>query len=190
MIARGFKRILTTWVGGFAILFLGAVIFWNAPTLSGQEATESPTSTARPKSKAVLYESPKGDYRLETRPGSKSVWVVSVKNPAKRNLLARALPFDPDPYEASSDEQWLVSRDGELYQRVGEVKFVIFKKKGWFKSELERFAEQTFQPNTRHWSWSIGSWDDSNRLEIGITWPGGEGEMVFNASTKSFERAP
>lgn len=190
MIARDFKRILTTWMGGFAVLFLGATLFWNAPTLSGQEATASPTSTARPKSKAVLYESAKGDYRLETRPGSKSVWVVSVKNPAKHNLLATALPDDSDPYEATTDEKWLVCRDGELYQRVGDLKFVPFKKKGWFEAELQRFVEQAFHPNSSHWIWTIGSWDDSDRLEIDITWPNGDVEMVFNATTKSFERAP
>jgi hypothetical protein len=191
MIPRALKRTLTSWIVGFAILFVAAVIFMIAPTLRGQEATESPTSTAGPKSKAVLYESPKGDYRLETRPGSKSVWVVSVKNPAKRSLLpGAAAALDPDPYEASPDEQWLVSRDGELYQRVSEVRFVIFKKKGWFESELQSFVEKTFQPPSRHWIWSIGSWDDSSRLEIGITWPDGEGEMVFDARTKKFERTP
>lgn len=186
MIARAFRPILTTCVGGFAIL----LIFWNPPISSAQDTTESPVSTATPKPNGVLYESPKGDFRLETRPGSKSVWVVLVKNPAKRSLLATVLPTDDDPYEASADEKWLVCRDGEIYQRVGDLKFVPFKKKGWFHSEIQRFVEKTLQPNSRHWIWTIESWDDSNRLRITITWSDHEPEIVFNGNTKSFESAP
>ena len=167
-----------------------AVLMRISLTASGQDAGKSSTPTVSPKSNVVLYESPKGDYRLERSAHGSSVVVVSVKNPPRRTLLPGA-DLRYSDYEASPDEQWLVSRDGELYQRVGETRFAVFKKKGWFDSELQGFVEKTFHPPSRHWIWEIVDWsDDSSRLKIGITWPEGEADMCFNVRTKEFERAP
>lgn len=162
----------------------------------GQEAT--PAVSEAPKSKGVLYESPKGSYRLERSPDNKAVWVVAAKDPKKHQLLTGvAVPDefpDPERFIASPDEKWLVA-EGELYQQVTPLRFAVFRKKGWFQSNLESFAQKTFHPPSRHWIWTLGDWsDDSSRLKISITWPDSnentEGNMAFNARTREFERVP
>jgi hypothetical protein len=174
--------------------FLGvAALILIASTSPGQDTKESPTPTGAPKSEAVFLESPKGSYRLEKGPNKYSAWVVSTKDPKQRNLLSLAPDdsIDPDSCAASPDEKWLVMRE-ELYQRTGTVKFVAFRKKGWFKTTLENFVDKTVHPPSRHWIWSIGEWSsDSSRLEIGLTWPDdGEANIFFNTRTNEFERAP
>jgi len=155
--------------------------------LQGQDTKESPTA----KSDVVLYESPKGSYRLEKGPNDHSVWVVSAKNPSQR----RALSTEPADYissedcVASPDEKWLVMRE-ELFQKIDALNFVAFKKKGWFKSKLYDYVDKNIKPETRHWILSAEGWSsDSSRLEIGITWPdSGEAQIFFNARTNEFER--
>jgi hypothetical protein len=176
-------------VAGVAVLGLIAAVF-------GQEAT--PTTSEAPKSKSVFYESPKGSYRLERSPDNKSVWVVSAKDPKKHQILAGVTPsdeyLDPDRYNASPDEKWLVA-ETELYQQISPLKFVVFRKKGWFKSNLESFVENSIQPPSNHWIWTLGGWsDDSSQLTISISWPEvdgkGEANMAFNARSRKFERLP
>jgi hypothetical protein len=155
-------------------------------------ATESPTPapTATPSS-GVLYESPKGSYRLEKGPGKFSASVVSAKDPKQRQLLSLAPgnEIGSDGCAASPDEKWLVMR-GELFQRTGPVKFVPFKKKGWFNTALEDFVEKTVHPPSRHWYWVLGGWsDDSSHLAIGLSWPdGGEANIFLNMRTGEFEK--
>lgn len=173
-----------------------AAVLSLIPPVFGQEAT--PTASEAPKSKSVLYESPKGSYRLERSPDNKAVWVVSAKDPKKHQILAGVKPPgefpDPERYNASPDEKWLVA-ETELYQQVSPLKFVVFRKKGWFQSNLENFAQKTFHPPSRHWIWLLGGWsDDSIHLRISITWPDSdentEGKMAFNAQSREFERLP
>ena len=166
---------------------------WEEMHQAGEEkgsAKESPTPTATPGSE-VLYESPKGSYRLEKGPNEFSAWVVSTKDPKQRQLLSVAPgnSIDSEGCAASPDEKWLVMRE-ELYQRMGPVKFVVFKKKGWFKTALESFVEKIVQPPSRHWYWVLGGWsDDSSHLGIGLSWPdGGEANIFFNTRTGEFEK--
>ena len=179
-------------------LALGFIIaaLTSVSVLFGQEAT--PAASEEPKPQGVLYESPQGSYRLERSRDNKSVWVVSAKDPKEHQVLAGiAVPDeypDPERFIASPDEKWLVA-EGELFQQVSPLKFVVFRKKEWFKSNLESFAQKTFKPPSRHWIWTLGEWTgDSTRLEISITWPDSnentEGKMAFNARTKEFERLP
>ena len=114
-------------------LALGVIVaaLTLVPLLFGQEAT--PAASEAPKSKSVLYESPQGSYRLERSRDNKSVWVVSAKNPKEHQVLAGIAGPDeyPDPerFIASPDEKWLVA-EGELFQQVRPLKFVVFKKRG------------------------------------------------------------
>jgi len=152
-----------------------------------QRESPTPTATAAPKSETVLLESPKGSFRLEKGPNKYSAWVVSTKDAKQRQLLSLAPDdsIDSESCSASPDEKWLVIRE-ELYQRTGPVKFVVFRKKGWFKTKLYQFVDNTIHPSSRHWIWSLGEWSsDSSRLTIGLS---DDVNIFFNTRTNEFEK--
>jgi hypothetical protein len=167
--------------------FIGVAAFiFISPALQGQD-TKEPSTT---KSDGVLYQSPKGSYRLEKGPNDHSVWVVSAKNPSQRRVLSTE-PGDritSDDCFASPDEKWLLMHS-ELFQQIDALKFIAFKKKGWFKSKLYDFVDKHTHQVIRRWTWTARGWSsDSNRLTIDLNPPDGSEAISFNVRTGRFKQ--
>jgi hypothetical protein len=82
-----------TFVATVAGLILG-LPFLRAQ--DGQVAADNlPTPESAPE---VLYESPKGNYRIEATEQGTSVWVVPAKDPTQRKALPKLRNGDDSPY--------------------------------------------------------------------------------------------
>jgi uncharacterized protein YecT (DUF1311 family) len=112
------------------------------------------TSKAAEETDAILYESPKGGYRIQWVEDKEEAFVVSTKNPTERAALPDAAE-ERDPTECtvrfygSPDEHWILYTESwrhhgekaqELYQHASGVKFAAFKGKEWFTKAARNYA--------------------------------------------------
>jgi uncharacterized protein YecT (DUF1311 family) len=190
------------------ILLLGVTGFTGLSTnLAAEEETD-----------VILYESPKGGYRIQFVE-DKEPLVVSTRNPAERAPLPGATS-ERDPEEvtlrfySSPDENWIFYRESwrhhgalarELYHNERGVKFAPVKAKGSFTKAIQSYAikgggfkktdflDERDSPydhlGTRFRSWSF----DSSRLLFGMYAEGSEHGpfyVYYNTRTKTLEQTP
>jgi hypothetical protein len=168
------------------------VVLLLLPTLRGQNDSESSPPSPDPESE-VLYKSPKGTYKIQTRRKDERVWIVSLKNPSDAKVLPNGTRIGMEA-SAPPDENWLFYA-GELYRRGDGLNFVPFKGAHWFQKNVVAYAVKRFHFSRPDIGASSAQWScDSGRLLVEISRTKEEEEeeryAYFNVRTNTFEETP